>query len=127
MGLQIDQHHRRPESLGGDNSAWNISEVPHKLHMAYHHIIGNGNPLQLASKLNTLPFLQEYHFTCVPCDHNFAKRIAFGSNGVCKKSGVIFDSWNILFGGMTPYEAVSVLNAVWIDRDFYLRVFKKKF
>jgi len=124
--MVLDRHHRKPRSLGGDNGDWNISLVPHKLHMAYHHIIGNGNPLQLASRLNCLPFLQEYYFTAIPSDHNFAKRVRFGSNGVCKKSHIILDSWNLLFGDMTTFQAVATLNATWVDKDFYLQTFKKR-
>ena len=45
-------HHRKPRSLGGDDTARNVIRVPDKKHQAWHMLFSNLTPAQIAEVIN---------------------------------------------------------------------------
>ena len=60
-----DRHHRRPRSMGGDNSDRNISIVNAKQHRAYHVLFFNKDPIEIARLLNEYWIDPDWHFIAV--------------------------------------------------------------
>lgn len=50
--MHLDKHHRKPSSLGGDNSEENISHVPIIQHQAWHILFSNHSPHTIAHIIN---------------------------------------------------------------------------
>lgn len=51
--IELSRHHRRPKSLGGDNSPRNISNIPVHRHRAWHCIAQNHEPVTIAQIINS--------------------------------------------------------------------------
>lgn len=49
---KYSRHHRNPVSLGGENIPSNISILPKKLHSAWHTLVRNFSPQEIARVLS---------------------------------------------------------------------------
>lgn len=56
----MSNHHRKPKSRGGDNSARNISKVSKVQHRAWHVLFSNMTPEQIADEINEKWIDQDY-------------------------------------------------------------------
>lgn len=56
------KHHRKPRSLGGNNSERNISKVNRDKHDAWHLLFRNYNPHQIATIINNVWLDPDYKF-----------------------------------------------------------------
>jgi hypothetical protein len=57
-----DIHHRKPRSLGGDNSAENTVKVRKNAHRAWHLLFGNADPYMIANIINSVFIDPDYEF-----------------------------------------------------------------
>ena len=56
-------HHRQPQSLGGDDSPENLSEVNVTKHIAWHVLFKDMNPFEIAREINETWL--DYHYEIV--------------------------------------------------------------
>ncbi len=59
------RHHRKPQSLGGDNSPENISIVPAGLHESWHHLFSNLTPEEIAKLITDVWLDPAYEMVAV--------------------------------------------------------------
>ncbi len=64
----IDRHHRQPRSLGGPDTSDNISEVPHKNHVAWHRLFANNTPIVIAAIINSTWLDPAWRFVATPAN-----------------------------------------------------------
>ena len=60
-----NNHHRKPRSLGGDNSKANISNVCRDKHAAWHLLFKNHPPERIALIINNVWLDPDYEFVVV--------------------------------------------------------------
>lgn len=63
-----DKHHRKPRSIGGDNSNRNISMVNQKMHRAWHTLFKNKTAYEIAELINEFWLDPDYKFISIPKD-----------------------------------------------------------
>lgn len=64
-----DTHHRKPRSLGGDDSPRNLSNVLRVEHEAWHVLFANWSPAQIARTINTYWLDHDFKMVAVPVEH----------------------------------------------------------
>lgn len=65
MRMQIDRHHRKCRSNGGNGNRDNISLVHKDHHIAYHKLFGNATPDEIAEILNKVWIDPKYKLIAV--------------------------------------------------------------
>lgn len=60
-----DIHHRKPRSLGGDDSDRNLSYVTRDRHEAWHRLFSNWSPGQIARHINAMWLDPDYKLVVV--------------------------------------------------------------
>ena len=60
-----DVHHRKPRSLGGDDSPRNLSVVSRIRHNAWHTLYANWSPVQIARHTNAMWLDPDYKLVVV--------------------------------------------------------------
>ena len=71
-------HHRRPRSLGGDNSERNLIELPRSRHCAWHTLFQNWTPERIADEINNRYLDPDVKFVAVPADMVIELQRMFG-------------------------------------------------
>lgn len=61
-----DRHHRKPTSMGGQNTEKNISIVPVHMHRAYHMLFSNLPPKEVAKVLTSVWIDPAYYLVAIP-------------------------------------------------------------
>ena len=119
---RTEEHHRRPRSLGGTESAANVSYVPPRLHRHWHFLFGNMNAEQIANHINSSPWKPEG--VTVVCTFINGIEVTMRGNGNSKKKARCQIAWSGLFGKMSFQEAIDYMNSVWLDSSYHFYVVK---
>jgi hypothetical protein len=61
---EMNRHHRKPRSRGGNSKARNISLVTREKHEAWHLLFRNASPYQIAEIINAIWLDADYVFIC---------------------------------------------------------------
>lgn len=64
--VEMTDHHRRPESLGGKFTPENISRVPAGKHRAWHTLFKSHTPQVIADIINKIWLDPDWEFVVVP-------------------------------------------------------------
>ena len=120
--ILTEEHHRRPQSLGGSNSSANTSYVPPRLHRYWHTLFGNMNAEQICNQINLSPWKPEG--VTVVCKFINGAPVSLQGNHNSKKNLKCQTAWNSLFGKLTFQEAISYVNNVWLDPSYHFYVVK---
>ncbi len=126
MGKVLKPHHRRPRSMGGSDSPYNISWVPRDLHNSWHTLFGNMNAYQIANRINSLDVPYKPDNVYVFCKFINGEEVG-GSSVNCnfsKDEAKIMLSWLKVFGEMKFEEVISYINNTWLDPSYHLYVRK---
>lgn len=115
-------HHRRPRSLGGDDSPANVSYVPPRLHKHWHTLFGNMNAEQICNRIN-LSFWRPEGVTLV-CKFINGTEVSLRGGHNSKKRTKCQFALNALFGGLRFYEAIGYINSVWLDASYHFYIIK---
>lgn len=70
MRVHEDIHHRKPRSLGGDDSPRNLVKVPRAKHTAWHTLFANWSPLQIARHINAIWLDADYRLMALTIDEH---------------------------------------------------------
>jgi hypothetical protein len=71
---QITRHHRKPKSKGGGNHSENISRIKMKHHIAWHVLVGDKDPEEIAELINEFYLDPEYKFVVKRTNYTHPKR-----------------------------------------------------
>ena len=115
---QITQHHRLPESLGGEKRKKNISYVPRYKHRAWHILFDNLPATEI------IKLLRGYYeiFGIDVVKSNLQKEINEGWANANRERIKVRKAWYELFEGMTLQEIIDEVNSKWIDPQCHLRI-----
>jgi hypothetical protein len=72
MEPKQDVHHRKPRSLGGDDSPRNLSYVSRTRHNAWHTLFANWSPTQIARHINAMWLDPDYRLVVVTAEEHSA-------------------------------------------------------
>ncbi len=97
-------HHRKPRSLGGDDSDRNMSHPPPDKHRAWHTLFDN-----LPAK-DVLNLFQAYLGLFSGSEDEWPGSQRFWVKKKC--------AWEKLFWGLSLHEIVRQINTVWLDPDY---------
>lgn len=103
-------HHRKPTSIGGEDSERNTSIVRRFKHEAWHNLFSNCPADGIQQR-----FVQLYNRFVV--DATLHKTERKGWKYIKRQR-----SWRRLFGDMTLEQMMQDINEVWIDPDFRLGI-----
>ncbi len=115
---KITEHHRKPESLDGNNSPRNISHVPLFKHRAWHTLYDNHD----APKVIQL-FAQDYEVYGIEWVKSELLKDLHEkwANSTLKKVRRT-KAWYTLFEGKSLEEIVAEVNTVWLDPDYEISI-----
>ncbi len=116
-----EEHHRRPESLGGTNVPSNISFVIPKLHQAWHVLFGNMNSEQICNLINMYWKEEGVTVVCKFINGTETKLRGFHNS---KKSSKLIYAWRTLFKDLSFQETIDYINSVWLDPSYHLYIIK---
>ena len=119
---KTEEHHRRPESLGGTDLPSNVSYVQRRLHECWHTLFGNMNSEQVANEINMSLWKPEG--VTVVCRFINGTEVTFRGEHNSKKVGKREKAWSVLFNNMRFQEAINYINSVWLDPSYHLYVVK---
>ncbi len=117
---RLEEHHRRPEGLGGTNKPSNISFVPIDQHKAYHVLYGSLNAYQTADKINkTAPtgFM-------VVCEFINGVEVKKRGRHDSKNPRKLRKAEEVVFGDMSFEDKIAYINNVWLDPSYHLYIVK---
>jgi hypothetical protein len=120
--IKTEEHHRRPRSLGGNDSLSNISYVEPNKHKAWHTIFGNMNTYQIVNILNKLKYKpNNIYITCEFINGN--EVLKSGINNNSKRDSKISYSWYQITKGCESFEEIiKYFNNTWIDPSYKLKI-----
>jgi hypothetical protein len=112
------EHHRKPESLGGDKSPRNISHVPLFKHRAWHTLYDNYEAPEIIRL-----FAQDYEVYGIEWVKSelLTDLHEKWANSTLKKVRRT-KAWYTLFEGKSLDEIVVEVNAIWLDPDYEISI-----
>lgn len=123
------KHHRRPRSIGGSSSEYNISYIKVEFHNCWHVLYGNMNAYQICEQLEidlrTYRNLEES--LKLVCKFINGKEVMGSGSYKSKKPTKRQNAFSVLFKNKTIPNIIAWINNVFLDPSyhFYLVVNKK--
>lgn len=124
--MMLEEHHRRPRSVGGDSRPTNLSYVPSDLHRSWHAMFGNFNVFQIVERLNQWVFW-DLGREVYPVFINGSRVYKTGQNA-CKEKKKFLQNWEIFLkknNGDLKY-TINYINNVWLDPAYHLYIKRKR-
>jgi hypothetical protein len=119
--VKAEPHHRRPRSLGGSSSPYNVSFVSHELHSSWHILFGNMNVYEICNFINNIKYKPENIY--IVCEFINGDRVTMmGGQNHSKDVSKISLAWHALFREMKFEEIISYINNVWLDPSYHLYI-----
>lgn len=120
--VHLDEHHRRPRSLGGSNDPSNISFVKQPEHRLWHAMFGNMNIFQITERINKI-ILNNIGKQVIPVFIK-GKHIRAQGKNACKTIGKFIYHWKkfIEYCNNSIDETIEWINNVWGDPAYILQI-----
>ena len=116
----VEEHHRRPRSLGGADKPPNISFVPHRLHRHWHTLFGNLNAEQTCNKINLSPW--KPRGVTLVCHFINGTEVAIRGKHDSVQVSKCQLAWYRLFGRLAFRETINYINNVWLDPSYHFYI-----
>lgn len=68
MSNKMTRHHKKPSSIGGDNSERNISHIKDNHHKAWHILFKNYSAPYIIELINKYYIDPDFYIECIPKD-----------------------------------------------------------
>lgn len=117
---KVEEHHRKPSSIGGTNQPGNLSAVLGSRHRDWHTLFGNLDAPLIFEKLKEDILKFGFSFS-LDLDFCIVKISVEPKNGnFSKNQSKRKKAWERLFKDMYLAEIIREINDIWLDPDYIL-------